>query len=438
MKASWVRTALKDNLSKSDFDQAAWKHGWLWYSDIPRAEDRPFESIRTTRSSKTIIHYFDDHLIDVRYIIIDDSGEEAQKVHQEICNSLDTYNYEDVERLLMNATNSEEYIRAIYRIAVAAPPQFQPHYFKLFEQVLNNPDAKVRDAGIFAIGYAGWPEFRNILEQIKATDTDATVRESAAIMLDGYERFKISKRNPIQPFSGIDKPKEKQTQNLKSHQVDLDELPSNEEHSQILENLPQKNIIFKHYDVKQEFIEFANNFGWLRKANREADPEEYLPLEITWVTPDQQTTIHYIEDWHIEDGVVCPFSLKTPYLIIEGNQLEKVAPEISLFFDTYSDDEIIHLVKTEVDTDELVDAIIYLSYAAPKSFNAKFFDALQKPLFHPDTWVRLAAVWASGSIGWLEFYKILEKLSVADPSEDVQQEASQMLEFIEIKNSKNI
>jgi hypothetical protein len=76
---------------------------------------------------------------------------------------------------------------------------------------------------------------------------------------------------------------------------------------------------------------------------------------------------------------------------------------------------------SEVDTSELVDAVIYLSYAAPNSFDTKFFEALQKPLSHTDIWVRLAAVWASGSIGWLEFHKILEELSVADPSGDVRQ-----------------
>ena len=96
MKGSWIRLALKNSVSKLDFDKAAWKYGWLWWEDIPRTENNPYEVIRTTRSNKTSIHYFDDHLMDVCYIIIDGSEEEAQKVHREICSSLDTYSYKDI------------------------------------------------------------------------------------------------------------------------------------------------------------------------------------------------------------------------------------------------------------------------------------------------------------------------------------------------------
>ncbi len=137
-------------------------------------------------------------------------------MHEEICCSLDTYSYEDVEQLVKDATSSEDYIRAIYRVAVAAPPLFEPRYFQLFAQVLANPDVRVRDAAIFAIGYVGWSEFRNILKQIQTTDTDHTVRESAAIMLDGYERFQIDSENPIQPFRGADKSKETKAQDLQT------------------------------------------------------------------------------------------------------------------------------------------------------------------------------------------------------------------------------
>lgn len=74
---------------------------------------------------------------------------------------------------------------------------------------------------------------------------------------------------------------------------------------------PKQILIFKSASIKQKIVDFANN-TWHLKASREADIDNYLPLEIAWITPDQQTAIHYIEDWYLEDGTVYPFSLKTP------------------------------------------------------------------------------------------------------------------------------
>ena len=433
MKTYWLRVALKDNISKSDFDQTAWKYGWLWAEDILRTKERPYEIIRTTRSNQTSIHYFDDHLIDVRYIVIDGVETEAHSVYEQICDSLDIYKYEDVDDLLNNAVNADNYIYAIYRVGVAAPSRFESRYFRLFERVFTNPDSKVRDAAIFAIGYVAWPEFCEILQEMNKNDTDSTVRESAALMLDGYKHYNISLENPIQPFSGTHN-----SNNFKEIKA--------EEHEKITENYTiangnachtksqyyhKQNTIFKKARIKQDFYEFANNNGWQLKASREVDVENNLPLEIAWVTPDLQTAIHYIEDWYLEDGGIYPFSLKTPYLIIEGNNLKKIAQQVSSFFDTYSDEEIIRWVETATDSDDLIDAVVHLAYAAPEHFDSRYFSSLQIALSNSDTWVRLAAVWAIGCIEWRELQGILKNLSKSDPSQDVQLQASQMLEVFD-------
>lgn len=430
MKSSHVRVALKENVSESDFDQIALKYRWLWLEDVPRTPEQPYEIIRTTRSNKTSIHYFDDHLINARYIIVDGVEEEAHNVYEKLCSELDIYKYEDVEYLLNNAANPESYIHAIYRVAISAPSTYEPSYFRLFEKVLAFPNSKVRDAAILAIGYVGWPEFRQILQQMEKTDTDSTVRESAAIMLDGYERFNISSENPIQSFSGSYNSKDSKIKDgeiIKENYLTHNE---NGRHS-ILKDYPQQNVIFKNAAIKQKFIEFASNNGWQLKASREVDIENYLPLEIAWVTPDEQTAIHYIEDWYLEDGALYPFSLKTPFLIIEGDNLKKVAQNVSSFFDTYSDEEILQWVETASNSEDLIEAIVHLAYAAPEQFDSRYFYCLQLALSNSDTWVRLAAVWAIGCIGWREFQDVLENKSETDSSYDVRLQASQMLEVFD-------
>lgn len=156
-----------------------------------------------------------------------------------------------------------------------------------------------------------------------------------------------------------------------------------------------------------------------------------MPLEIAWITPDEQTAIHYIEDWYLEDGALYPFSLKTPFLIIEGDNLKKVAQNVSSFFDTYSDEEILQWVETASNSEDLIDAVVHLAYAAPEQFDSRYFSCLQLALSNCDTWVRLAAVWAIGCIGWREFQDVLENKSETDSINDVRLQASQMLEVFD-------
>jgi hypothetical protein len=430
MKSSWLRVALKENVSESDFDQTAWKYGWLWSEDVLPTAENPYEIIRTTRNNQTSIHYFDDHLINARYIIVDGVEEEAHDVYKKICSELDVYKYEDVECLVNNAINAESFIDAIYRVAIAAPSTYEPRYFQLFEKVLAFSDSKVRDAAILAIGYVGWPEFREILEKIKKTDTHPTVRESATVMLDGYKRFNINSENLIQSFSGIYNSKETK---IKNHKIIKENHRTNTEkvnHS-VLKDYSKLNIIFKDASIKQKFIEFALDSGWQLKGTREVDVENYLPFEIAWVTPDQQTAIHYIEDWYLEDGAIYPFSLKTPYLIIEGGNLKKTALQVSSFFDTYTDEEIIQWVETASNSEDLISAVVHLAYAAPEQFDTRYFSCLLRVLSNSDTWVRLAAVWAVGCIGWREFQDVLENMSNTDLSSDVKLQASHMLEVFD-------
>lgn len=81
----------------------------------------------------------------------------------------------------------------------------------------------------------------------------------------------------------------------------------------------------------------------------------------------------------------------------------------------------------------MIDAVVRLSYAAPENFDSRYFSTLKTVLYNSDTWVRLAAVWASGCVGWSELQDVLKDKSKTDPSEDVQLQASQMLEIFNIK-----
>jgi hypothetical protein len=63
---------------------------------------------------------------------------------------------------------------------------------------------------------------------------------------------------------------------------------------------------------------------------------------------------------------------------------------------------------------------------------------LKTALSHCDTWVRLAAVWASSCIGWCELQEVLKNISETDSSDDVQLLASQMLQVFNVEGENKL
>lgn len=121
------------------------------------------------------------------------------------------------------------------------------------------------------------------------------------------------------------------------------------------------------------------------------------------------------------------------WVIIEGKNPQAIVLLVSSGFNIYSDQEIIASCQTASNCDDLIQAVVRLSYAAPENFDSRYFSTLKTVLYNSDTWVRLAAVWASGCIGWYELQDVLKDKSETDPSEDVQLQANQMLQIYNIE-----
>ena len=204
----------------------------------------------------------------------------------------------------------------------------------------------------------------------------------------------------------------------------------------LVKDYPRQALIFRDVVSKQQVIDFAQEIGWLLVATREPQPREYIPLEIVWVTPEQETAIHYLEDWHIEDGAGYPFSLKTPYFIIEGKNLEDISLSLCSSFALYSPEEILNWVTTAVDSEELITAIVHLGVIAPSKFEQRFFDAVKIALSHRDPFVRTAVVWNCGTL-WVECREIIEHLSKNDPHPDVRLESEHQLYAFDYMESED-
>jgi hypothetical protein len=155
-------------------------------------------------------------------------------------------------------------------------------------------------------------------------------------------------------------------------------------------------------------------------------PTEEAPYEEVWITQDDQTTIHYIED---------PL-ISIRYFFIEGSNQEEVVSRIRSSLDTYKRDEICEMMKNAVETKPCVAAIYHVGIAATQEYDTEFFEFFKFAFSHHDPKVRNAAILATGYVGWQEFREPLEHLKKSDTEQIVREFADYTLQSLAKHNWK--
>ncbi|MTJ10966.1 MULTISPECIES: HEAT repeat domain-containing protein [unclassified Anabaena] len=170
-------------------------------------------------------------------------------------------------------------------------------------------------------------------------------------------------------------------------------------------------------------MDFTWENNWLLWGRQEQDIENQLPFELTWITSDQQTGLHYIEDY------VVGF----PYLVIKGKDMEKTLLELQEYeIHFYSLEEIIDCVKIATTIEEMKTAILHLGVAITQPYDSELFDILCQTLEHSSPIIRNVVIQAIAYIGWTEFKPILEKIYQNDLDDKVRNKAYILLESFEI------
>lgn len=202
-----IRIALKQNVVRTMVIKAAYCNKWMSFEQILRSESNPYEIIFVTKPNKnTFIHYIEDFVIEVAYLWIE--GEEADRVISEAENSLDCYSWSEITDEYDRAENDLQKIKAIYKAGVTAPYlKFDPECKKFFDRTLLETNPQIRTATILAMGYMSWPEWKEVLRDLQATDPDTEVCQSAFSMLESLEKFEKGELEPPQR-SDTDTPKE--------------------------------------------------------------------------------------------------------------------------------------------------------------------------------------------------------------------------------------
>lgn len=180
------RLVLKGDVSREEVDQAARTLDWLWWQDVDRTAERPRETIWVTPDHESRVHYIEDFLIGLNYLLFE--GPRADELASAALElpTLSVYPHDEVVAIGRVADSRDGLIQAVYLAGVAGlPGRPDDELLEVFRKCFASDDDDVRHAAIAATGYAGWPQLVDELERLVGSDPDEGVRRDAQLMLDG-------------------------------------------------------------------------------------------------------------------------------------------------------------------------------------------------------------------------------------------------------------
>jgi hypothetical protein len=169
-------------------------------------------------------------------------------------------------------------------------------------------------------------------------------------------------------------------------------------------------------------LEKVNALAWAENWYlHDFNPQtENSPYNKIWITQDDKTGIHYIED----------FFMNVRYFLIEGENQQLILQRISSLLDTYSREETIQMFKDATDSQGVINAIYHVGIAANSPIDDEVFSIFKAGFQHKDPEVRKATILSTVSVGWLEFHKSLEQIAINDSDLDVRRYASRALQTL--------
>jgi HEAT repeats len=186
------RIALAPSATRAAFQDAALAHGWRLRRVVDPGPETPYEEIWTLPDDGTAVHYIEDALIAVPYVLV--MGERVGHVAAQISEALDVVSPAEAVRAVRESPTKPDRLRSIAYLAAASPQTADPDVLAAFEELLTDSDPEVRDAAIFGAVYTQWPEIDTLLQRAHETDPVPRIREAAGHALASIHRRRIGGR----------------------------------------------------------------------------------------------------------------------------------------------------------------------------------------------------------------------------------------------------
>lgn len=184
---SFTRLSLKNSVTPGNLSHLAWDLDWDIYDIIKGDETRPFEKIWLANSGQTTIHYLEDRLIGVRYLLLE--GKAQPETASQIREAIAVYAEADITAMFDQARGPKSLIRALRQMGAASQPAIViPAWCQRIEKAARHESPDVRYAAVLALAYTGWRTLRPLLEELAADDPDPDVQKTAAAALTALKK----------------------------------------------------------------------------------------------------------------------------------------------------------------------------------------------------------------------------------------------------------
>jgi hypothetical protein len=134
------------------------------------------------------LHYAVDYLSACSFVVIEcDDYQQFRRLLIVVIEVLYPWTIDELIRKVDSyspAGNPRDLARAVIRLGVGAPNDYNDEVFRWISHAMRSPEAWVRKAAIWATTYSRWPQFLPLLGQVADTDADPKLRSQARRMVD--------------------------------------------------------------------------------------------------------------------------------------------------------------------------------------------------------------------------------------------------------------
>jgi hypothetical protein len=168
--------------------------------------------------------------------------------------------------------------------------------------------------------------------------------------------------------------------------------------------------------------QLAERLGWTLHAVQDGEPDapDGAPFEIIWISVDQKSAIHWIED-HL---------LQVNYIGITGPSRAQTEVLLRDVMEIHSPDSMTDLFDSARDADSLMNSVRMLSIQCQEDYNPQLFALLRWAANDPSPIVRRVTLLTASTINWAEIDPLVQYVHDHDADETVRAEAAEVLSII--------
>jgi len=174
--------------AQEEINRYAAANNWARIADSTTDSAKPRREIVWKIAPATTLLYVEDDMSPNCFVVVGSgTASMANSAANRVYEELRPWSLQDLTHQVDESRNPLAFGRALTRLGIAAPHDFDPGVYDRMVNGLRHADERVRDMSIWATTYSPWPEYRPVLADIAAHDEVDKLRERAQLVLDAMD-----------------------------------------------------------------------------------------------------------------------------------------------------------------------------------------------------------------------------------------------------------